>query len=147
MDLEVAVALISCGELRRERIPALAAELLEAGTDTPVVRELAGLAEAELDRAHELFRKVMAELGLSMPSRAEAAETVARHVASIAMKPGANLRGLAAEGARLAIAFEYHDALMPFYVAHDEYDMPGFYTQADVDERLLSYAKSLLGKP
>jgi len=43
MTLEVAEALFAIGELRREDIPALATDLLEGGTDTRIVRELAGL--------------------------------------------------------------------------------------------------------
>src|SRR5262245_5957494 len=143
MTLEVAEALFAIGELRREDIPTLATELLEGGTDTRTLRELAGLTEVELDRAHELFRKLMDELGHTIPSRAQAAATMARDLADLAVRPGAKLRDLAARGARLAVSAGYHEALMPFYAADDEYDLPGVFPRTDVDARLLAYAKSL----
>lgn len=147
MNLEVAAALYACGELRREQIPPVAADLLAAGVDGPTVRELAGLAEVELDRAHDLFHRLMLEMGRAIPARGEAAATIARYLAEQAVKPGANLRRIAAEGARLATALEYHDALMPFYTADDSYDMPEICPRAVVDGRLLEYARSIVGGP
>ena len=144
MKLEVAEALLYCGELRREELPAIAVELLEAGTDTPTVRNLAGLTAAELSEAHDLFRHVLRELGRGTPTRGTAATAIARHLASLAVTPGASLRRVAADGARLAIALDYHAALMPFYIADDEYDCPGIWTRGDVDEELLREAKMLL---
>ena len=58
---------------------------------------------------------------------------------------GTNLRQLAGDGARLAVAFNYHNALMPFYVADDEYDLPEVWKRADVDRELIDYARHLRG--
>lgn len=144
MTLDLAEALLCCGELRREDIPPVAMELLERGTDTPTVRELAGLTDGELSRAHDLLRRVLHELGRSCPSSDQMARIIARALASQALERGANLRGLAASGARYAVALEYHRDLMPFYVADDEYDDPNIWPPAAVDEELVGYAKSLL---
>jgi len=77
IDLDVADALFSRGELRREQIPAVAMALLEAGRDTPSLRVLAGLGAAQMDDAHDLFRKMLVEMGRRTPTLDEAAVTVA----------------------------------------------------------------------
>src|SRR5687768_13395215 len=61
MTLDLAQALLFC-ELPREEIPPLAAELLESGTDTRMIRELAGLTGSELSQAHDLLRRVLLEM-------------------------------------------------------------------------------------
>jgi hypothetical protein len=144
MTLDLAEALLCCGELRREDIPPVAMELLESGTDSPTLRELAGLTAGELSRAHDLLRRVLHELGRSCPSSDRMARTIARTLASQAVERGANLRGLAASGARYAIALDYHRDLMPFYMADDEYGNPNIWSGAEVDQDLVRYAKSLL---
>jgi hypothetical protein len=141
MTLEVAEALLSHAVLPREEIPSIAVELLEAGTDTPSIRRLAGLTDAELSDAHDLFRQVLRELRRSPPTAEEAATTIARHLASLLLVQGANLRNVAADGARLASAFNYHDALMPFYGADEQYDLPQFWKKSDVDRELIDYAR------
>ena len=145
MTFELAEALLSCGELRREEIPLVAAGLLEMGIDSPTVRELAGLTGVESSQAHDLFRRVLQEMGRSTPTLNQAARIIARDLASRAVAKGANLRGLAASGARLAAALDYHTDLMPFYVADDQYDDSGMWVPADVDQELLRHARSLLG--
>jgi hypothetical protein len=57
-----------------------------------------------------------------------------------------DLRRLAADGARLAIAFDYHNALMPFYEAVDQYDLRSIWRKEDVDRGLIEYASVLLGR-
>jgi hypothetical protein len=141
MTLELAEALLSCGELRREDIPDVAAELLAAGTDTPTVRVLAGLVGQELSQAHELFVRMLSELGRTAPTRDQAATTMARDLASQALAPGAHLRRICREGARLAFAMDYHRALLPFYEADAYYDCPDL--SADV-EGLLRHSRELL---
>jgi hypothetical protein len=93
MTLDLAEALLCCGELRREEIPPVAMALLDGGR-------------------------------LSREAR--------------------TLRGLAASGARYAIALDYHRDLMPFYVADDEYDSPDIRLKAGVNQDLVRYPKSLL---
>ena len=143
MTLEVGEALLSCGELRREEIPGLAVQLLESGIDSPIVRELAGLSGEELYGAHDLFRRVLSEMGRSSPRSDQAARILARDLAAQVVG-GGNLRGLAASGARYAAALDYHRDLMPFYVADDEYDDPGMWPPAAVDQELIRYARSVL---
>jgi hypothetical protein len=58
---------------------------------------------------------------------------------------GADLRRLATEGARLAVAFDYHEDLMPYYRADDEYDIPGWKDRVEVDAELVESARRLLG--
>ena len=144
MTLDVAEALLLCGELRREQIPPIAADLLEAGHDTATIRKLAGLCAAELMEAHDLLRQVLKELGRQPPSRDEAAEEVARHLAREALVPGANLRRVAAYGARLAVSFGYHRKLMPFYAADDEYELPDIWPHPEVDRHVVEYARTLV---
>ena len=144
MTLDLAEALLCCGELRREEIPPVAMALLESGTDSPTIRELAGLTAGELAKAHDLLRRVLHEMGRSCPSSDQVARIIARALASQAIESGANLRGLAASGARYAIALDYHRDLMPFYVADDEYDAPDIWAKGGVDQDLVQYAKSLL---
>jgi hypothetical protein len=141
MTLELAEALLSCGELRREDIPDVAAELLAAGTDTPTTRVLAGLVGSELSEAHELFVRLLSGLGRTAPTRDQAATSIARGLASQALAPGAHLRRIAGEGARLASVLDYHRALLPFYEADAYYDCPDL--SADV-EGLLRHSRKLL---
>jgi len=143
MTLDVAEALFLHGQIRREELPAVAGDLLAAGTETPAIRSLAGLTQAELDEAHELFRRALQELGRRRPTGDEAAMTVARHLSAVVLADPANARRVASEGARLAAAFNYHDALIPFYRADDEYGLPGC-QPADVDRELVEYARRLL---
>jgi hypothetical protein len=69
------------------------------------------------------------------------ARIIARNLASQAVERGANLRGLAASGARYAIALDCHRDLMSFYTADDEYDDPNIWPEAEVDQCLVRYAK------
>src|SRR4051812_33865605 len=62
-DLALVAAEWEANLLRRERIPALAIELILAGYDTPSLRVAAGLLPGELYGAHELFGRTLAELG------------------------------------------------------------------------------------
>jgi hypothetical protein len=145
MTIDVTEALLFHAQLRREEIPAIAVALLETGTDTPTLRRLAGLTASELSEAHDLFRRILQELGRRPPTVDEAAKTVARYLASLALAERTNLRQLAADGARLAAMFNYHNALMPFLQADDEYDLPEYSIRAEVDRELVEYARILLG--
>jgi hypothetical protein len=62
-DLALAAAEWEANRLPRKRIPVLAIELMLAGYDTPSLRVAAGLLPGELDGAHELFGRMLAELG------------------------------------------------------------------------------------
>lgn len=144
MTVDVAEVLLFHAQLRREEIPAIAVALLETGTDTPTIRRLAGLTPSELSEAHDLFRRILQELGRCPPTVDEAAKTIARYLASLVLVDHTNLRHLAADGARLAVAFNYHNALMPFYNADNSYALPGVLNRADVDQDLIENARRLL---
>src|SRR5207247_6081307 len=131
------------GQVRGEELRGLAGEVLGAGTDRPAIRSLAGLTQAALGEADELFRRALQGLGRRRPTGDEAAMTVARHLSAVVLADPANARRVASEGARLAAAFNYHDALIPFYRADDEYGLPGC-RPADVDRELVEYARRLL---
>ena len=145
MQLAVAEALLFHAIVRREELPPVAVRLLESGIDTPTVRELAGLNESELSGAHELFRRVLQELERKAPTLEEAAETLARHLASRVLAKDANLRAIAADGAQLAASLDYHTALMPFYAADDDYGIPEYRNRSDVERELVNYARQLVG--
>jgi hypothetical protein len=147
MSLEVAQALQLRGLLRREDIPAVAVDLLEAGRDTPTIRRLAGLSRDDLYYAVELFSRVLEELEREEPALDDAASALARHLAEAALAPEADLRALAADGARLAVAFDYPDVLMEFYSINDCYNLPELFATAGVDERLIDYARKLVKLP
>src|SRR5262245_60286009 len=121
MTLDVAEALFLHAQSRREERPPVDCEPLAYGRDTPALRILAGLTAAELSEAHELFRRALQELGRRRPTGDGAAITVARHLSAIVLADPTKARRVASEGARLAVAFNYHDALVPFYRADDEY--------------------------
>lgn len=144
MTVDVAEALLFHAQLRREEIPAIAVALLETGTDTPTIRRLAGLTPSELSEAHDLFRRIIQELGRRPPTVSEAAKTVAKYLASLVLADRADLRRIAAEGALLAATFNYPDILMPFYTADDSYALPEVLNRADVDRDLIEDARRLL---
>ncbi|WP_203912063.1 hypothetical protein [Rhizocola hellebori] len=51
------------GRIDSSRLPMIAAQALARGTDSPALRELAGLGRAEVREARDLFVIAMAELG------------------------------------------------------------------------------------
>ena len=145
MTLEVAEALRTRALLRREDIPPIAASLLEQGYDTHTIRRLAGLVGDDLAHAADLFDRVLTELGRLPPSASESAEHLANYLARGVLEPGADPRAIAADGERLAIAFDYADPLMPFYRASDWYATPEIRPRATVDRELVKYARLRLG--
>ncbi|MEU5786139.1 hypothetical protein ABZ754_00230 [Micromonospora purpureochromogenes] len=54
-DLQVVVDRFIAGEIGSERLPLLAAEALAEGSDSPALRELAGLSRADVREARDLF--------------------------------------------------------------------------------------------
>lgn len=55
------------GEVGSERLPLLAAEALAEGSDSPALRELAGLSSAEVREARDLLARAATEAGAVMP--------------------------------------------------------------------------------
>jgi hypothetical protein len=62
LDLEVAEALWILGLLDLHLLPQVAAKALENGTDTPALRQLAGLTTSEVGDVEKLFSKTLREL-------------------------------------------------------------------------------------
>ena len=62
-DLGLLAAEWEANLLARERVPVVACELLQEGLDTPSLRVAAGLLRGELDEAHQVFGRALAELG------------------------------------------------------------------------------------
>lgn len=63
MNLEVAESMWVLGLLDSDLIPGIATEALMAGIDSPLLRQLAGLEQNELQDSDQLFRKTLLELG------------------------------------------------------------------------------------
>jgi len=72
-----------CHDLRAEELPAIAADLLEAGEDTPSLRRLAGETQVSCSAdVEELVGKTFRELGISYPvPENEAKIIVSRQIA------------------------------------------------------------------
>ena len=83
-------------------------------------------------------------MGRPQPTLDDAAAAIGRHLAEAILAPGAPLRLLAADGARLAVAFDYPAVLMALYTIADCYDLPELFPADSVDQRLIDYARELL---
>jgi hypothetical protein len=69
------------GDTRPESVPGICTDLLLAGYDSPSLRVLAGLTNAELERVRELLPQLFNELGLEQPTAVAAAWRVAQETA------------------------------------------------------------------
>jgi hypothetical protein len=85
LDLELLLARFSVGQLGEDVLISWAVEALQSGHDSRALRELAGLAPIERDRARLLFERATQELGFHMPDTAEAVRFFARRIASEAL--------------------------------------------------------------
>ena len=72
MNMTEAEAFWALGLLSREKVPAIAQEALESGSDSPALRILAGLTPAELDEVAPRFEVTLLSLGLGKLSKPEA---------------------------------------------------------------------------
>jgi len=81
MQLDTVVARFRLGIVPASELPAVAAGALEAGFDSPAVRQLAGADGQDSEDLKKLFEKSLAELGLSIPTQDEAGLLVARSIA------------------------------------------------------------------
>lgn len=72
------------GELAPEAVPPLAVRALEAGCDTPALRQLAGASDAST-RAdiRDLVRECFVELGFDLPEPGDASAFLVNHWASL----------------------------------------------------------------
>jgi hypothetical protein len=78
--LQAAAAKYVLGLLSGDDLPYVAADALTSGVDCSSLRVLASIGVGDRE-AEQLFEKSLRELGLNMPSRHDAAVSVAREVA------------------------------------------------------------------
>jgi hypothetical protein len=128
-DLGLIAAEWEANRLPRERVPELATELLLEGHDTPSLRVAAGLLASELDEAHELFGRVLAELGYERQrDRRDRGEALARQYARRGLDGRMSLVDAIGGIYELSRNFEHEDwslsgeSLTNFLVLADEWE-------------------------
>jgi len=70
------------GLIPSEALPRIATDALEAGLDSPSLRELAGDLHQTLDAASPLFEEILDEIGVGIPDRPHAGLVLARACAA-----------------------------------------------------------------
>jgi hypothetical protein len=81
MELSRIAEMYALGKVPIDDLPAAAIEALEAGLDSPTLRQLAGADGADAETIRNLFSKSLGELGIPIPSPSEAGLAFARHIA------------------------------------------------------------------
>jgi hypothetical protein len=81
MDLESAASFWVLGLLPNEDLPAVAADALEAGVDTPALRILAGERDPDVGELNRLFSKALEESSIELPNRSVAMANAAKYCA------------------------------------------------------------------
>jgi hypothetical protein len=81
MNTDTLLAKHVLGLLPVEALPGMALDAIQAGYDSPSLRQLAGASEHDTEEAHRLFGKAIQELGLPIPQAPEAGLTLARDIA------------------------------------------------------------------
>lgn len=80
VNLDVAESLWTLGLLKPAQLPNIGVRALEAGFDSPALRQLAGLEPSELTDAERLFRKTLSELGRGSLAPRQAAMNYAVYI-------------------------------------------------------------------
>jgi hypothetical protein len=70
------------GRIPSRALPQIATDALEAGLDTPSLRELAGELHPTLDASGPLFEEILDEIGVGIPDRSRAGLVLAREYAA-----------------------------------------------------------------
>ena len=81
MNTDTLLAKHVLGLLPVEALPGIALDAIQAGYDSPSLRQLAGASEYDTEEAHRLFGKAIQELGLPIPQAPEGGLTLARDIA------------------------------------------------------------------
>jgi hypothetical protein len=81
MNRSLTLTLWALHRLESEELPKIAADWLAEGLDSRSLRELAGIAYAEMSEVGPLFDKALAELMIAIPKKDEALMFLARHYA------------------------------------------------------------------
>ena len=97
---------------------------LTAGLDEPNVRMLAASERpANWFEVEPYFRAALDEVGVPWPDRDEALRAAARDTAAAILSGEADPKRGTIQIARIAIALDYPDELMDFYMLEDELDI------------------------
>lgn len=81
MNIDTILAKHVLDLLHVEELPGFALDAIQAGYDSPSLRQLAGTSEHDTEEAHKLFAKALSELGLPAPPAPKAGLTLARDIA------------------------------------------------------------------
>lgn len=81
MPLNADIEKYVLGSLLSDDLPRVALEALEAGYDSPSLRQVAGASGADPRDINDLFIRALTELRIQMPSPADAALSLARQIA------------------------------------------------------------------
>jgi hypothetical protein len=104
-------------------LPAAAADALEAGYDSPSLRQLAGADGADFESVRNLFSQSLDELGIPIPSPAEAGLASARRIAGrIVRGEVAPYDGAKQIWAKIYTRFPHLKELKPFVGFATEYE-------------------------
>jgi hypothetical protein len=122
-DFDMAEAMWTLGLLTSDMLPGIAVRALEAGLDSPSLRQLAGLDSTDLAEAEHLFRKTLSELGREILTTRQAALNyafyISQEICSGREEPYSGARKI--WKATLAVEDKpFHD-LDPFVYAFSEY--------------------------
>ena len=80
--LDIAAAKLVLGLLYAEVVPEIGTRALVEGYDSPALRVVAGLIEAQSDEAIPLFKQALSELTWPLPNQREAVLLLARELAA-----------------------------------------------------------------
>jgi hypothetical protein len=146
MNIDTILARHVLGLLSVDELPGIALDAIQAGYDSPSLRQLAGTSEHESEEAHRLFTRTIRELELPVPPAPQAglmlARDTAREVLSGAITPY--------EGAKLIWDKVYTrlpelKQLTPFVGLASEYeDDPDH--RDEYSRRIIEKCESLVGK-
>ena len=81
MNIDTILAKHALGLMPVGELTSIAVDAIQAGYDSPSLRQLAGTNEHDTEEVHRLFAKAILELGLRVPPAAEAGLTLAQAIA------------------------------------------------------------------
>ena len=123
MQLDEAIAKFVLGLLSAENLPAIGIQALEAGYDSPSLRQLAGVERCDADVVRNLFAKALQEIGLVVPTPSEAGLSVAKAIAKeVLAGRAAPYEGAKQIWAEVYVRFPQLSQLRPFVGLASEYE-------------------------
>ncbi len=144
MNIDTILARHSLGLLPVEELPDLALNAIQAGYDSPSLRQLAGASAHDTEEAHRLFAKALHELGLPVPPAPEAGLTLARDVARRVLSGAiAPYEGAKRIWDHVYTRFPDLKQLKPFVGLASEYEDDAEHRE-DYSRRIIEKCKSLI---